>query len=88
MEKKMNKKEIASLLKEKINYKDDDCLTIINILEDNFLFLKKNKDKVIKDFIEILNIDELEAARIFDISSYLITSIIKDKIKHPFRNQE
>lgn len=88
MEKKMNKKEIASLLKEKINYNDDDCLTIINILEDNFLFLKKNKDKVIKDFSEILNIDELEAARIFDISSNLVTSIIKDKIKHPFRNQE
>ena len=44
-------------------------------------FLKKNKDKVIKDFIEILNIDELEAARIFDISSNLVTSIIKDKIK-------
>ncbi len=88
MEKKMNKKEIASLLKEKINYNDDDCLTIINILEDNFLFLKKNKDKVIKDFIEILNIDELEAARIFDISSNLVRSIIKDKIKHPFRNQE
>lgn len=88
MEKKMNKKEIASLLKEKINYNDDDCLTIINILEDNFLFLKKNKDKVIKDFIEILNIDELEATRIFDISYNLVTSIIKDKIKYPFRNQE
>ena len=83
----MNKKEFIEELVKKTNYDEDKCIIINDILEDNFIIGKKNKEKTISNLIEKLNIDKKEANNIYDISSSIIMNAIKDKIKHPFRSK-
>ncbi|MBO5376590.1 MAG: hypothetical protein J6A52_07065 [Bacilli bacterium] len=87
MEKKVNKKEFAKSIKEQTNYNDEKCMMIVNIIEDNFLLLTNNKDKIISELIEKLSVSFEEANNIYNISITIIKSEIKRKILHPFRNQ-
>ena len=59
---------------------------IANLLEDNFIIGKKNKEKTINHLIEELNISEEEADNIYNVSSSIIVGEIKNKLKHPFKN--
>ena len=43
---KMNKKEFIKALSEKMNYSEEKCLVINEILESNFFISKKSKDKI------------------------------------------
>lgn len=82
----MNKSDVIEKLKQELNYSEDQCVLINNIVEDTFLIGKKNKEKMIERFINELNIDELEANNIYEVFMSIIGNGIKDKLKHPFRN--
>lgn len=63
-------------------------LGINSIIEDTFFIGKKNKEKMIADFKEKLNVDEEEANKIYETAIEIISKGIKDKLKHPFKSQD
>lgn len=83
---KMNKKDFILKLADKLNYSEDECVIINDILENNFFISKKNKDKIIGELIIKLNIAYDEATNIYDVAVKIINDGIKDKLKHPFKS--
>ena len=81
----MNKHDVINKLKEELNYSEERCLAIDNIYEENFIFGKTNKEKVIEKFIKRLNMDNSEAEHVYEVMSTIVTKGIKDKILHPFK---
>lgn len=83
---KMNKTQFIKKIKEILNV-DENTATIINsILESNNIFGRKNKDKIISEMMDALKIDLEKAESIYEKIMNLITSTIKNKIKHPFKS--
>ena len=87
MVKKMNKTKFIQTLKKKLNIDETKANIINNIIESNNIFIKKNKEKIIKDFMEQLSINIEEANNIYETSIDIITNAIKNKIKHPFKTK-
>lgn len=81
----MNKKEFITELSNKLNYDIDKCTIINSIIEDNFIIGKKRKTNIVNSLIEQLNINEEEADHIYNVSNEIISTAIKNKIKHPFK---
>ena len=81
----MNKKEFITELSNKLNYDIDKCTIINSIIEDNFIIGKKRKTNIVNSLIEQLNINEEEADNIYNVSNEIISTAIKNKIKHPFK---
>lgn len=88
MVKKMNKREFIEKLSYELSYTIDECTIINDILESNFFITKKSKDKIIAELVKNLSITEEEAEKIYNTSSSIIKEEIKNKIKHPFKNQK
>lgn len=84
----MNKSEFKKALKEKLNLEEDKITIINDILEDHFFIGKKNKNKIITDLINKLNIDESKANDIYNATMQVIGNGIKDTLKHPFRSKK
>ncbi len=82
---RMNKNDFIKELSNKTGYNEDMCLQINNIIEDTFLIGKKNKEKMVNDFKNKLNINEEEANKIYETAMNIISSEIKNKLKHPFK---
>ena len=82
---KMNKTKFIQTLKEKLNIDENTAVIINNILENNNIFGRKNKDKIINEIMNALKIDLEKAQDIYEKIMNIITSTIKNKIKHPFR---
>lgn len=85
---KMNKNEFIKELKKDTGYDEEKCILINNVMEDNFIFGRKNKDKIIKDLQDKANLSEDDAENLYDISMKIITGEIKNKLKHPFKSQD
>lgn len=86
--KKINKKRFISELQDNTNLSYDECLIVNDILENNFIFNKKKKDKVINELILKLNINNDRANEIYDVIMQFISSKIKEKIKYPFKSYD
>lgn len=82
----MNKEKYILTLKEELKCDYEYAGKICSILENNFLLGKKNREKIINEFISELNIYIDKANNIYDISISIIEKEIKNKIKHPFKN--
>lgn len=85
---KMNKNDFVSELSNQLSYSKEKCIIINDILENNFFINKKSKDKIIEEFIQLLNVSDEEAIKIYDIAVNIIKEEVKNKLKHPFRNQD
>ena len=85
---KMNKEEFIKKLSEELNYSEDKCILINDILENNFVISKKSKDSIINELIMKLDINNDEANRIYDTAIKLIKDEVWNNIKHPFRNKD
>lgn len=57
-------------------------------MERNFLIGNKNKQKIIDQLIDKLNINKDKAEEIYNISNNIISLSIKEKLKHPFKSQD
>lgn len=86
MVKKMNKTKFIQILKEKLNIDDAKANIINSIIEANNIFGKKNKEKIINDFMEQLKIDNEKANEIYETAITIISTAIKNKLKHPFKS--
>ena len=86
--KKINKKRFINELQDNTNLSYEECLIVNDFLENNFIFNKKKKDKVINELILKLNISNDRANEIYDVIMQFISSKIKEKIKHPFKSYD
>ena len=86
--KKINKKSFINQLQDNTNLSYEECLIVNNILENNFIFNKKKKEKVINELILQLNINDERANEIYNEIMQFISSKIKEKIKHPFKSYD
>ena len=81
----MNKEKFIETLTEKLNVDKNTAIIINNIFENYFIIDKKNKEKIVNDLMNDLKINLKEAEDIYEKVMDLITTTIKNKIKHPFR---
>jgi nucleoid DNA-binding protein len=80
----MNKTKFIEKLKETLSIDENTAVIINNILENNNIFGRKNKDKIINEMMDALKIDLEKAKEIYEKVMEIISSAIKNKIKHPF----
>lgn len=85
---KMNKEKFVEKLSKELNYSLKQCTLINEILENNFIISRKSKDAIINELISQLDVDINEADNIYNASVSIITSEIKEKLKHPFKSQD
>ena len=85
---KMNKAKFIEKLKEKLTIEEKDAIVINDILENNNIIGKNNKQKIINELMEKLEKNETEANKIYETSMQIITTAIKNKIKHPFKKEQ
>lgn len=84
----MNKSGFIKELSKQTGYDEAKCSLINDIIENYFIFGRKNKDKIIQDLQIKAGLSEDDSENIYDISIKIITGEIKDKLKHPFKNQD
>ncbi len=84
----MNKEEIINNLKEKLGYDEGKCLIIKNILDDYLMLGNNKKDRIISRLESVLNVDETEANRIYEITMEIIGSGANKKFWLPFHRND
>ena len=85
---KVNKTEFIKELQKQLNYDEEKCIIINDILENTFLIGKKNKEIMINEFVTKLNVTEREANKIYETAMNILSKGIKEKLKHPFRSRD
>ena len=80
----VNKTKFIKELEKESQLSTEECLIINDVLENNFIIGKKNKNKIITSLIEKLNINYEESENIYNISMKIVSNSIKRKLKHPF----
>lgn len=83
----MNKKVFIKELSKQTRYDEEKCILINSIVENHFIFGKKNKNKMIQDLKIKANLSENDAENTYDILIKILTEEIKNKLKHPFKSQ-
>lgn len=81
----MNNKELMKKVNDELKLDDKSLMIFSNIVNDIPVVGKLNKEKIIKEFVKQLNVDEMVAEHYYDVFYRIITSAIKDKLKHPFK---
>ena len=84
----MNKNSFIKELSKQTGYDEEKCILINDVIENHFIFGRKNKDKIIQDLQVKASLSEDDAENIYDLSIKIITGEIKNKLKHPFKNQD
>ena len=84
----MNKHGFIEELAKQTNLSIEECTMINDVLEEYPFFGKNSKEKVVNEFKEKLNYTQEKAEEIYNISSSVIATAIKDKIKHPFKGND
>ena len=84
----MNKSEVIKEISKQTGYAEEKCILINNIMEDTFIFGKKNKEKIITRFENELNLDESESNKLYETVMNILGSGIKDTLKHPFKSKD
>lgn len=83
----MNKNGFIKELSKQTGYDEEKCILINNVIENNFIFGRKNKEKIIKDLQVKISLSEDDSENVYDIAIKIITGEIKNKLKHPFKSQ-
>jgi len=83
---KNNKHALLVDLKERLKCSEEDCVIINNIIEETSLFGKKNKQKMIDEFMNQLDVSLDRANEIYDTFMDIFKSRVKWKIRHPFKS--
>lgn len=84
----MNKIGFIKELSKQTGYDEEKCILINNVIENYFIFGKKNKEKIIKELQIKASLNEDDSENIYDISMKIITGEIKNKLKHPFKSKK
>lgn len=84
----MNKKDFIEKLMKQTGYDEEKCSIVNDILESHFLIGKNQKEKIITDFIEKLSIDREESNELYNNCVSILSSGLKEKIRHPFKSKD
>ncbi len=84
----MNKTGFIKELSKQTGYDEEKCILVNNIIENYFIFGKKNKERIIKDLQVKATLSEDDAENVYDISMKIIAVEIKDKLRHPFKSKD
>lgn len=84
----MNKNVFIKELSKQTGYDEGKCILINNVIENYFIFGKRNKNKIIQDLQVKASLSEDDSENVYDIAVKIITGEIKNKLKHPFKNQD
>lgn len=84
----MNKTSFISELTKQTGLPTEKAAMVNEILESNFIFKKKNTDKIVGEISEKLGLEKDRAKEIFDAAYNLIGNQIVSKLKHPFGGRE
>lgn len=84
----MNKNVFIKELSKQTGYDEEKCILINNVIENYFIFGKKNKDKMIQDLQVKASLSEDDSENVYDIAIKILMGEIKNKLKHPFKNQD
>lgn len=84
----MNKTKFIENLSHELLYPEEKCIIINDILENHFFLSKKNKEKIINEFITKLLITQIEAEKIYNTAYLIIKKEIKNKLKHPLKSTD
>ena len=84
----MNKAKFFEKLEETTNYDKEKCKIVNDVIESHFIVGKNNKEKIINDFINRLNIDRDEAQNLYNNCVAILGTEIKNKIRHPFKSKD
>ena len=85
---KMNKEKFINKMIEKLNIDKNTAIIINNVLENNNIISKKNKNKIVNDLMNELKIDLEKSEDIYEKVMDIITTAIKNKLRHPFKSQD
>ena len=83
----MNKTNFIKELSKQTKYNEEKCILINNVIENYFIFGRKNKDRIIKDLQIKVNLSEEDSENVYDISMGIIIKEIKYKLRHPFNKR-
>lgn len=84
----MNKEKFIKELESVTGLDNELCVSINDILESNFIVGKKNKEKIVFDIAEKLEITTEESEKIYESAMQVLGNGLKDKLKHPFGSQK
>lgn len=84
----MNKEKFIKELESVTGLDNELCVIINDILESNFIVGKKNKEKIVSDISEKLEITTDESEKIYESAMQVLGNGLKDKLKHPFGSQK
>ncbi len=84
----MNKNEFIKELSKQTGYDEERCTLINNVIENYFIFRKKNREKIIKDLQSTVKLSEDDAENVYDIAMRIITEEMKNKLRHPFKSKK
>lgn len=83
----MNKNGFIKELSKQTGYDEEKCILINDVIENYFIFGRKNKDKILKDLQIKVGLNEDDSENVYDIAMRILTGEMKNKLKHPFKNQ-
>ena len=83
----MNKTDFIKKLSKELNFDLEKTNIVNDILENNFIIGKNNKEKMIKQLCDKLKIKEKDANKIYDKAMEIVAKEIKNKIKNKFINK-
>lgn len=84
----MNKEKFILELEKVTGLDNNKCIIINDIMEGYFIIGKKNKEKIVANIIDKLEMTNDEAKKIYEDAMSTISHGIKDKLKHPFKSQD
>lgn len=84
----MNKQEFITKLSEDTGCTIEDCEKVNEILENNFIFSKKNHDVITKAISASLSVGAKQADMIYESAKNIINNSVKDSLRHPFHSKD
>ena len=83
----MSNRKVLEKVNEKLKLDTSSLSVFSSVVNDIPVIGKRNKKLMIKRFMNELKVDESTATYYYETFKEIITTIIKDKLKHPFRKK-
>lgn len=84
----MNKTQFIAQLQRETQFSTEQCETIHDVLNQHFIFRKKNKIKVVEQLMQEMNFDEDEASFAYEKAMGIIRGEMKSALKRPFKTKD
>ena len=82
----MNKQGFINELIKTLKCDETFARQVLDLYEENFIIGKTNKEKTINLFITNLKVSDEDANKLYEACSSILSSNIKNKLLHPFKN--